>query len=137
MADRTESAADVVVSLGDETDIVVERLTVSKDIDIEQIYGSNRTLPDSYAINQVSYQGTVELQGNRLDLEEQMYDRNGIPEEFEITITHLNGEATVYGQCLVTSEGWEMSSGESTTTTFEFVAHAKSHGGEVDTEPNA
>lgn len=135
MADRKESAADIVVSVGSENDVVVERLTLTKEIDIETIYGSNRVLPDGYAINQVSYQGTMELQGNRLDLEDQLFDDNGIPEEVSITITHFDDTSTTFSEVLATSEGWEMSSGESTTTTFEFIAMGKSHDGNVDTEP--
>lgn len=135
MADRKESAADIVVSVGSENDVVVERLTLTKEIDIETIYGSNRVLPDGYAINQVSYQGTMELQGNRLDLEDQLFDDNGIPKEVSITITHFDDTSTTFSEVLATSEGWEMSSGESTTTTFEFMAMGKSHDGNVDTEP--
>lgn len=136
MADRKESAADIVVSVGSENDIVCERLTLTKEIDIETIYGSNRVLPDGYAINQVSYQGTMELQGNRLDLEEQLFDGNGIPKEVSITVTHFDDTSTTFSEVLVTNEGWEMNSGESTTTTFEFVAMGKSHDGNVDTEPS-
>lgn len=136
MADRKESAADITVSVGDEDDVVVERLTMTKEIDIETIYGSGRTLPDSYAINQISYQGTVELVGNRLDLEETLFDSNGIPVEATITVTHMNDEATAFTEVLATSDGWEMNSGESTTTTFEIVAMGREHAGQVDTEPD-
>lgn len=135
MANRKESASDIVVSVDDETDITVERLTLTKEIDIEQIYGSNNTLPDGYAINQISYQGTMELQGNRLDLQELFFDSNGIPVEVEITITHFDDTTTTYSEVLATSEGWEMSDGESTTTTYEFMAMGKSHAGRTDTDP--
>lgn len=135
MADRKESAADISVSVGEENDIVVERLSLTKEIDIETIYGSGRVLPDGYAINQVSYQGTMELQGDKLDLEEQLFDGNGIPEEATINVTHFDGGLTSFTQVLATSEGWEMNSGESTTTTFEFIAMGKEHDGNVDTEP--
>jgi len=135
MVDRKESAADIKVSIGQETDIVVEELSVTKDIEISTIYGSGRVMPDGYSVDQISYQGTMELQGNRLDLEEALFDDNGIPEEATINITHFNDELTSFTTVLATSEGWEMSAGETTTTTFEFVAMGKQHGGRVDSEP--
>lgn len=139
MADRIESAADITVSVDSETgnikDIAVERLSVNKNIDIESIYGSGRMLPDGYAINQISYEGTIELIGNRYALETHFFDDNGIPEEFTITITHMDGGSTVFTECLATSEGYEMNSGESTTTTYEIVAMGKEKNGNPDKNP--
>jgi hypothetical protein len=109
MADRRESAADITVSIDSDTgklkDVVVERLSVTKNIDIEAIYGSGRMLPDGYSINQISYEGSIELQGRKYDLETHFFDDNGIPEEFTITITHMHGDSTVFTECLATSEG--------------------------------
>lgn len=136
MAERKESAADIALSVGEDNDVVVEQFSATKEIDIETIYGSGRTLPHGYSVNEVSYQGSMELQGNRLDLEEQLFDDNGIPVEAVINITHFNEELTSFTQVLATSEGWEMNSGESTTTTFEFIAMGKEHAGSVDSEPN-
>jgi hypothetical protein len=135
MADRKESAADITVSVGDEGEVVVERLSFTKEIEISTIYGSGRTLPDGYSIDQISYQGTMELQGNKLSLEDQLFDDNGIPQEATITITHFDGGSTSLDQVLATSEGWEMNAGETTTTTFEFMAMGKSHDGNPDREP--
>lgn len=136
MVDRKESAADIRVSIGEENDVVAERLTLTKDIDVEEVYGSGRTLPDGYAINQVSYQGTFEAVGNKLNLQQQFFDENGIPKVLDaIVVTHLNGETTSYTQVIVTSEGYEMSSGESTTTTYEFLAMGREHAGVVDNDP--
>lgn len=137
MADRKESAADIIVSVGDDNDVVVERLTATKEIDIETIYGSGRTLPDSYSINQISYQGTMELVGDKLDLERELFDENGIPKEATITITHMDGQTTRFSEVLVTSDGYEMNSGESTTTTFEFIAMGRGHGQNEDFDPTA
>lgn len=128
--------ADVVFSVGDENDVVVEQFSATKEIDIETIYGSNRTLPDGYAINEVSYQGQMELQGNRLDLEDQLFDSDGIPEEGVIAMTHFNGESSSFTGVLATSEGWEGNAGEATTTTFEFIAMRKEYAGDSDQEPN-
>lgn len=130
MADRKESAADIYVALGTDgedntSEIVVERLSVTKEIDISQIYGSGRMLPDGYSINQISYQGTMELQGNRLDLDEKLFDSDGVPNEAIINITHFDDSLTSFTGVLATSEGWEMNAGQTTTTTYEFIAMGK------------
>lgn len=136
MATRKESAADIRVSIDDDTDVVVSRLQLTKDIDVEQLGGSGKMIPDHYSINQITYQGTMELNGNKLDLQEQFFDENGIPIVADgITVTHQNGESTAYTEVIVTSEGWEMNEGESTTTTYEFIAMGREHGGVVDTNP--
>lgn len=136
MAQRKESAADIRVSVGDENDVVVERLTLTKDIDVTEVYGSGATLPHGYAINEVSYQGTIECVGNRLDLQEYFFDDNGIPTVLEaIVVTHMNDESTSYTEVIVTSEGYEMSAGEPTTTSYEFMAMGKEHAGTVDNDP--
>jgi hypothetical protein len=135
MAQRKEAAADIVVSIENEDDVVVEQLSATKEIDIETIYGSGRTLPDAYSINQISYQGSMELMGNKLDLEQTLFDDNGIPVEVTINITHFNDELTSFTQVLATSEGYEMSAGDTTTTSFEFIAMGKEHAGNADTEP--
>lgn len=136
MANRKESAADIRVSVDDDTDVVVSRLQLTKDIDVEQLGGSGKMIPDHYSINQITYQGTMELNGNKLDLQDKFFDDNGIPIVADaITVTHMDGTSTSYQEIIVTSEGWEMNEGESTTTTYEFIAMGKSHAGTVDTNP--
>lgn len=139
MADRKESAADIYVSVGSggggDEEIVVERLSVTKNIDISEIHGSGRLLPDGYSIDSITYQGTMELQGNKLDLNQVLFDGNGVPKEAVINITHFDDSLTSFDEVLATSEGWEMNAGETTTTTYEFIAMGKEHGGQVDTEP--
>lgn len=135
MADRKESAADITISVGGESDVVVEQLSVTKDISITTIHGSGRTFPHGYSIDEISYQGSMELQGNKLDLEDELFDGNGIPVEATINITHFNGELTSFTQVLATSDGYESNAGETTTTTFEFVAMGREQAGQVDTEP--
>lgn len=135
MVDRKESTADITVSVGDE-EVVVESLTVTKDVDIETIYGSGQTLPDGYAINQVSYEGDLTCMGNRQDLEDHFFDDNGIPEILDsITITHLDGSSTSFQDILITSDGYEVSSGDTTETTFDFIAMKKAKDGQADADP--
>jgi hypothetical protein len=136
MTNRKESAADIVVSVGDE-EVVVETLSVNKNVDVETIYGSGQTLPDGYSINEVSYDGDMTCKGDRQDLESKFFDGNGIPKVLDsITITHLDGGTTTILEVIVTSDGYEMNAGETVETSFEFIAMKKGYGGNVDADPN-
>lgn len=131
MADRKESAADIRVNVG-EKQIPVEQMSVTKDIEIEMIYGAGNIIPSGYAINQIEYSGNMTIKGNRKDLEEEFFDDNGVPKIIAaIVITHLDGGSTTYDSALVTNQGYEVTSGETTETEFEFVAMAK----DEDTNP--
>jgi hypothetical protein len=131
MANRKESAADIKVTVGSE-EVTVETISLTKNVDIETIYGSGATFPDSYAINQVSYEGDMTCKGNKKDLESKFFDTNGIPVVLDsISITHLEGDSTDYNDILVTSDGYEMNSGEAVETTYSFVAMSK----DGDNEP--
>jgi hypothetical protein len=136
MANRKESAADIKVTVGEE-EVVVETLSVTKNVDVETIYGSGQTLPDGFSINQVSYEGDISCKGNKHDLEDKFFDENGIPKVLDaITITHLDGSSTAFQQIILITEGYEMSSGETTETSFEFVAMKKARNGQADTDPS-
>lgn len=127
---RREATADIKVFVGS-VEVVVERLSVEKDIDVEEIYGSSATLPDGFSINQIGYSGNFTCKGNKKDLEELFFDGNGIPEVLDaISITHFNGSSTDYNEILCTNEGYEANSGETTETSYEFVAMSKD--GDVD-----
>lgn len=135
MANRKESAADITVSVGEE-EVVVESLSVTKNVDVETIYGSGQTLPDGFAINQVSYEGDMTCKGQKFDLEEKFFDENGIPKVLDaITITHLDGSSSSLQEIIVTSEGYEMSSGDTVETSFEFLAMKKGRDGTADRDP--
>ncbi|TQQ81850.1 hypothetical protein [Halonotius roseus] len=131
MATRKESAADIVVTVGSD-EVVVETLNVNKNIDIDTIYGSGKTLPDGYSINEVSYDGDLSCKGNRTDLEDTFFDANGIPKVLDaITISHHDGTTSNYYDILITSDGYEMSAGDTVETSFEFIAMSR----DGDTEP--
>lgn len=136
MADRKESAADITVTV-DEEEVVVETLNVTKNVDVETIYGSGQTLPDGYAINQVSYEGDMTCKGNKFDLEGKFFDENGIPKILDaITISHLDSTSSALQQIILTSEGYEASAGDTAETTFEFVAMKKARNGTADSDPS-
>lgn len=135
MANRKESAADITVTVGEE-EVVVESLSVTKNVDVDTIYGSGQTLPDGYAINQVSYEGDMTCMGQRMDLEDKFFDENGIPKVLDaITITHYDGSSTSLQDILLTSEGYETSAGETVETSFEFIAMKKARDGTADRDP--
>lgn len=132
MATRKESAADITVTVG-AGEVVVETLSLTKNVDVETIYGSGAVLPDAYSINQVSYEGEMTCKGNKKDLESDFFDTNGIPRVLDaISITHNDGTSTDYNDIIVTSEGYEMNSGETVQTSFEFIAMSK----DADTDPD-
>jgi hypothetical protein len=137
MVSRKESAADIVVSVGEDfPEVVVESLSVTKNVDVDTIYGSGQTLPDGYAINRVSYEGSMSCKGNRQDLDQAFFDDNGIPKVLgAITVTHLDGGDTAFYDIIVTSEGYEVNSGETVETSYEFLAMSKSIEGNKDTDP--
>ncbi|ELY47303.1 hypothetical protein [Natronorubrum sulfidifaciens] len=131
MVNRKESAADIRVNVGEEQ-VPVEQLSVTKDIEIETIYGAGNIIPSGFAITQIEYSGNMTVKGNKKDLEDKFFDGNGVPKVLPaIVITHLNGDATSYDTVLVTSQGYEVTSGETTETSFEFVAMSK----DEDTNP--
>ena len=137
MASRKESAADITVSVGSsEPDLPVEALSLTKNIDIETIYGSGRIYPDGYAINQVSYEGSMNIKGHKIDLDDVFFENSGIPKVVDaITVTHLDGRETAFNDILVTSDGYEVNSGETTETAYEFIAMSKTSDGDTDQEP--
>ncbi len=125
MVSRKESAADIRVNVGSEQ-VPVEQLSVSKDIEIETIYGAGNIIPSGFAINRIEYTGNMSIKGNKKDLEGKFFDDNGVPMVLQsIIITHLDGEDTSYDTVLVTSQGYEVTSGETTETSFEWVAMSK------------
>lgn len=144
MAERKEAAADITVQVstgsgdseGDDGSVEtldVTQLSVTKDIEIDEIYGAGNTMPAGYAITQISYSGDFTVPGDKLDLDDTFFDSNGVPTTgVTITITHRDGGSTTYEDVLVTSEGYEVSDGEVTETSYEFVAMGK----DSDSEPS-
>ena len=132
MVNRKEAAADIVVSVGEEQ-VAVEQLSFSKDIEIDTIYGASNIIPSGYAITEMSYSGSMTVKGNKKDLEDKFFDSNGVPKILNaITVTHLDGGSTSFDSALVTNQGYEVTSGETTETAFEWIAMSK----DEDTNPN-
>ncbi len=132
MVDRKEAAADIVVNVGNEQ-VAVEQLSFTKEIEIDTIYGAGNIIPSGYAITEISYAGNMSIKGNKKDLEDKFFDENGVPEILSsITVTHLDGGSTSFDSALVTNQGYEVTSGETVETEFEWIAMSK----DEDTNPN-
>ncbi len=132
MVDRKEAAADIVVNVGDEQ-VAVEQLSFSKDIEIDTIYGASNIIPSGYAVTEISYSGNMSVKGNKKDLEDKFFDENGVPKILSsITVSHLDGGSTSFDSALVTNQGYEVNSGETVETEFEWIAMSK----DEDTNPN-
>ncbi len=132
MVDRKEAAADIVVNVGNEQ-VAVEQLSFSKEIEIDTIYGAGNIIPSGYAITEISYAGNMSIKGNKKDLEDKFFDENGVPKILSsITVTHLDGGSTSFDSALVTNQGYEVNSGETVETEFEWIAMSK----DEDTNPN-
>lgn len=131
MVERKEAAADIVVNVGSEQ-VPVEQLSFGKDIEIDEIYGAGNIIPSGFSVNQISYSGDMSIKGNKKELEEKFFDSNGVPKPLEaIVVTHLDGDATSFDTVLCTSEGYEITSGETTETSFDWIAMSK----DEDTNP--
>ena len=132
MVNRKEAAADIVVNVGDEQ-VAVEQLSFSKDIEIDTIYGASNIIPSGYSVTEISYSGSMTVKGNKKDLEDKFFDSNGVPKILNaITVTHLDGGSTSFDSALVTNQGYEVTSGETTETAFEWIAMSK----DGDSNPN-
>ncbi|WP_330630661.1 hypothetical protein [Halocatena halophila] len=135
MVERKENTADIVVNVGSE-EVTVANMTYTKDIDVSAIYGSGQTIPNGYTIGHISYEGEIECEGNKHDINGHFFDGNGVPQVLDsITVTHLDGSETAFYEVLCTSEGYEVSDGDTTTTTYEYIAMRKGSAGSVDTNP--
>lgn len=131
MTERKESAADISIDVGG-NQMDVTQMSVSKDIEAEEIYGAGNTMPSGYAIHNVSYSGDITVVGSNQYADNELFDEDGIPEEFTVTITHRDGDSTVFNSCIITSAGYEINDGETTETSYEFIAMSK----DSDVEPN-
>ncbi len=131
MVERKETAADIVVNVGEEQ-IAVEQLSFSKEIEIDQIYGTSNVIPSGYGITQMSYSGNMSIKGNTKELNDKFFDSNGVPRLLDsISVTHLDGGSTSFDSVLLINEGYEVNSGETVESSYDWIAMSK----DEDTNP--
>lgn len=145
--DRIESAADItlVVSKGATADggsaemieVPISRLDTTKDVSIEEVRESS-VKASGFSITSISYSGTMMFQGSRktktaadgtqVNLDDLLYDDNGVPVPVSVSITHElledgdPNKTETYQTVLVNSESYEVRSEETTEQAYDWVA---------------
>lgn len=138
--DRIESAANItlIISQGAESgssdgasmlEVPISQLDTTKEVEISEVR-ENTLKANGYSVTSISYSGSMNFAGTRFSkggqefsLDDLLYDENGVPVPVSINIQHdLDEEAEVYEHVLVTSEGYEVRSEETTETSYDWIA---------------
>lgn len=129
--EQYESAANITLTIK-ETELPVQSIDTTKDVEIEEIR-SNNLKPIGYSITEIAYSGSMTFDGNGIlddseidetSLEDFFTDDDGIPVDGStVVIMHDNdNKQTEYYDVMVTSDGYETSSGEVSGLTFDWIA---------------
>jgi len=129
--DKYESAANITFSIG-ENEIPIQSIDTTKDVEIEEIRG-NSLKPIGYSVTEIAFSGSVTFDGNGViddsdidadDLEDFFTDDEGVPVAgATITIAHENNDRqTAYEDVMVTSDGYETTTGDVSGVTFDWIA---------------
>jgi hypothetical protein len=146
--DQIETAAHITVSFDELLDqdqsgkgatnveIPVSELDLTEEVDVEMVRETG-LYPDGYAVNAIDVSGSLSFAGSKVrrqngsitTLNDMFFDDNGIPTVFNINITHgVNhdeGESDpveTVEKCLLTTREFNVSSGDPTETSLDFVA---------------
>lgn len=119
MANRKESCSDITLSVGD-VEVTIESVNVDDEFDGEEVFGNN-VEPDGYVIHEHTVGGSFEVHGKKEEVNEILFDDDGLPVPATITIEHYGDvEPTRLTDVITTSKGYEASQGDFTTTTYDF-----------------
>lgn len=124
MTEEVESAAQVVFTVNG-TEVTVVELDTNKEINVEELGGSNHLLPAGYSITSIRYRGSMTCNGSKHDLESEFFDAQGKPIPGTLTVTHMDGTPENWNEVLLISQGYQMREGEVSQTAFEWVAMSK------------
>lgn len=140
--DRIESAANITLTVtqgqssgGGEAkmlEVPISRLDTTKEVEINQVR-EGQVKATGYSVTSISYSGTMMFKGSKktkeavsgeqVNLDNLLYDEQGVPVPVTIQITHdLNGEPEEYQTVLANSESYEVRSEETTETAYDWVA---------------
>ena len=144
--ERVEAAANIYVRLshgGSTFEIPVSDIDFTKDVDVERVREMG-LYPDGYAINAIDIDGSLTFAGNVVrkpnggtaDLDDLLFDDEGAPEVFDITVAHEvpgnavedggepgeNVETDTLTNCIVTSSEFSASSEETTESSYDLMA---------------
>ena len=132
--DKYESAANITFSIG-ENELPIRSIDTTKDVEIEEIRG-NSLRAIGFAVTEIAYSGAMEFDGNGVvdladvdadDLEDFFTDEDGVPEAgATITVSHDNDDRqTSYEDVMVTSDGYETSTGDVSGVSFDWIASTR------------
>lgn len=150
--DRVETAANIYVQLtyltdaaegnggslaenGRTIEVPVSELDLTKEVDMERVRETG-LYPDGYAINAIDIDGSLTFAGSvvrdpggdRINLDDVLFKDDGTPKTFDISIVHQDAEAGADGStdtienAIINSSEYSVSSGESTESSYEFMA---------------
>lgn len=123
---QVEAAAQVVFHVNG-SKLRVKEIDTSVDVSIEMIYGNNLK-PDGWAVTEAAYSGSLAFHGDVAGTVTPMLTQgDGVTptEGNSLTITHMRGRADVFTDVMMGNAGYNMSEGEVTETTYEWVAMDK------------
>ena len=132
--DKYESAANITFTIG-ENEIPIRSIDTTKDVEIEEIRG-NSLRAIGYSVTEIAYSGSMEFDGNGViedsdidadDLEDFFTDEEGIPiTGATVTVSHDNDDRqTAYENVMVTSDGYETSTGDVSGVSFDWIAQTR------------
>jgi len=145
--DRVETAANIFVRMSVDNssfEVPVSEVDLTKEVDVERVREIG-LYPDGYAVNAIDVDGSISFagnvvrtpNGNERNLDSLLFLEDGSPKVFDITIVHADEENpsdTVGGDnpetrntetienAIVTTSEYSASSGESTESSYEFMA---------------
>lgn len=127
--DQTENASDIEIILSNAANddknvtIAVDSLSLNEDIDFTKRYGSGNNKPTGRSTGHFDAGGSFTVMGlEKSVLNYLLFDENGHPKKFTISITHPSGLSTGVTGCKVESRGYEISDGEMSETSYDFDA---------------
>lgn len=145
--DRIESAKDITLHVSQGAsqgeggaeiiEVPISTVDATKDVSIEQVR-ENSVKATGYSVTAIEFSGSMSFQGSRktktaadgtqVNLDDLLYDDEGIPVPVSISITHellddgSEGKTETYTTVLATSESYEVSDEETTETSYDFIA---------------
>jgi hypothetical protein len=140
--DRVETAANIYVQLtvdGSSFEVPVSEVDLTKEVDMERVRETG-LYPDGYAINAIDIDGSITFAGHVVripgssdtkNLDNLLFNEDGTPVIFDISVVHENiaedgsvtdGSSDTLENCIVNSSNYNASSGDSTESSYEFMA---------------
>lgn len=123
---QVEAAAQVVFHVNG-SKLRVKSIDTSVDVDVEMIFGNNLK-PDGWAVKRAEFSGSLTFNGDVAGTVTPMLtEGDGVTptEGNSITVTHMRGRADVFTDVMMGNQSYNMSEGEVTETTYEWVAMDK------------